>query len=89
MESKHSGGLTAADLVKNRDAIAQLAQSGDAKKLMTLLKQQSTGVQEAAQAAAAGDPSQLMAMMEQLMNSREGAELVDRIGAQAKRSGLE
>lgn len=89
MESKHSGGLTAADLVKNRDAIAQLAQSGDAKKLMTLLKQQSTGVQEAAQAAAAGDPSQLMAMMNQLMHSKEGAQLVERIENQARQAGLE
>ena len=88
MESKHSGGLTAADLVKNRDAIAQLAQSGDAKKLMTLLKQQSTGVQEAAQAAA-GDPSQLMAMMNQLMHSKEGAQLVERIENQARQAGLE
>ena len=55
----------------------------------SLLKQQSGGVQQAAQAAAAGNPSQLMAMMEQLMNSKEGAELVDRIGAQAKQAGLE
>lgn len=74
---------------KNREAIARLAQSSDAQKLMALLKQQSGGVQQAAQAAAAGNPSQLMAMMEQLMNSKEGAELVDRIGAQAKQAGLE
>ena len=75
--------------MKNREAISQLAQSSDAQKLMALLKQQSGGVQQAAQAAAAGNPSQLMAMMEQLMNSKEGAELVDRIGAQAKQAGLE
>ena len=78
-----------AELMKNREAISQLAQSSDAQKLMALLKQQSGGVQQAAQAAAAGNPSQLMAMMEQLMNSKEGAELVDRIGAQAKQAGLE
>lgn len=93
MKSKQNGqpGLraTAAELVKNREAIAQLAQSSDAQRLMALLREQGGGVQQAAQAAAAGDPSPLMAMMEQLMNSREGAELVDRIGAQAKRSGLE
>ena len=63
MESKHSGGLTAADLVKIRDAIAQLAQSGD--------------------------PSQLMAMMNQLMHSKEGAQLVERIENQARQAGLE
>lgn len=93
MKSKQNGqpglGATAVELVKNREAIAQLAQSSDAQRLMALLNRQSGGVQQAAQAAAAGDPSQLMAMMEQLMNSREGAELVDRIGAQAKQSGLE
>jgi hypothetical protein len=73
---------------KNRAAIAQLAQSNDAKKLMELLQQRG-GVQQAAQAAAGGDPSQLMAMMEQLMQTKEGAELVDRIGGQAKQAGLE
>ena len=74
---------------KNRDAITRLARSSDAQKLMELLQKQSGQVKQAAQQAAAGDPAQLMAMMEQLMNSKEGAELVDRIGAQAKQAGLE
>jgi len=74
---------------KDREAITRLAQSGDAQKLRELLQQQGGGVRQAAQAAAAGDPSQLMAMMDQLMHSREGAELVNRIGAQAKQAGLE
>ena len=73
---------------KNREAITRLAQSSDARKLRELLQQQSGGVRQAAQAAAAGDPSQLMAMMDQLMHSKEGAALVDRIGAQAKQAGL-
>lgn len=73
---------------KNRDAISQLAQSGDAQKLMALLNKQSGHVQEAARQAAAGDPSQLMTIMDQLMRSKEGAELVDRIGSQAKQAGL-
>ena len=77
----------AAGLMKNREAISRLAQSGDARKLMELLRRQG-GVQEAAQAAAGGDASQLMAMMNQLMNSKEGAALVERIGEQAKREGL-
>lgn len=88
-KNAQGAGITAAELVKNRDAIAQLAHSSDAKKLMELLKQQGGGVQQAAQAAAAGDPSQLMAMMNQLMSTQEGAELVDRIGGQAKKAGLE
>ena len=73
---------------KNRKAITQLAQSGDAQRLMELLQRQSGQVKQAAQAAAAGDPAQLMAMMDQLMRSKEGAELVDRIDSQAKQAGL-
>ena len=44
--------------------------------------------EEAAQAAADGDPGQLMRMMDRLLNTREGAELVERISRQAKESGL-
>ena len=73
---------------KDREAITRLAQSSDAQKLMELLQRQSGQVKQAAQAAAAGDPAQLMSMMDQLMHSKEGAELVDRIGAQAKQAGL-
>ena len=73
---------------QNREAIAQLAKSGDAQKLMELLQQQSGQVKQAAQAAAAGAPGQLMAMMDQLMRSKEGAELVNRIESQAKQAGL-
>ena len=74
---------------KNREAIAQLAKSSDAQKLRELLQRQSGQVKQAAQQAAAGDPGQLMAIMDQLMRSKEGAELVDRIGAQAKKAGLQ
>ena len=55
---------------------------------MALLVIQQGGVQNAARAAAAGDATQLVAMMNQLMGSKEGAELVERITDQAKRSGL-
>ena len=74
---------------KNREAIAQLAKSSDAQKLRELLQRQSGQVKQAAQQAAAGDPAQLMAIMDQLMRSKEGAERVDRIGAQAKQAGLQ
>ena len=74
---------------KNREAIAQLAKSSDAQKLRELLQRQSGQVKQAAQQAAAGDSAQLMAIMDQLMRSKEGAELVDRIGAQAKKAGLQ
>ena len=52
-------------LGKHRQAIAKLAQSGDAQKLVSMLKQ-AGGVQQAAQAAAQGDASHLMGMMNQL-----------------------
>jgi len=91
MESKPKGGNlfagAGAELGKNRAAIAQLAKSGEARQLMDLLQQRGS-VQEAARAAADGDPSRLMEMMNQLMNTKEGAELVERIGAQAKQAGL-
>ena len=75
-------------LEQDREKIAQLARSSDALKLRELLEQQSGQVRQAAQQAAAGDPSQLMEIMGQLMHSKEGAALVDRIGAQAKQAGV-
>lgn len=78
----------ARELNQNRDAITRMARSEDAQKLMELLGQKG-GVQQAAKAAAAGDPSQLMAMMNQLMHTKEGAELVERIEYQAKKAGLQ
>ena len=75
-------------LEQDREKIAQLARSSDAQKLRELLEQQSGQVRQAAQQAAAGDPSQLMEIMGQLMHSKEGAALVDRIGALAKQAGL-
>ena len=73
---------------QNREAVTRVAQSGDARRLMELLGQEG-GVQPAAPAAAAGDPSQLMSMMNQLMRTKEGAELVERIENQAKKAGLQ
>ena len=73
---------------KNRDAITRLARSSDAQKLMELLQKQSGQVKQAAQQAAAGDPAQLMAMMDQLMHSKEGAELVERFNSHARQAGL-
>ena len=88
MQGKGTQSGPAQALEQNRAAISKLAQSGDAQRLMALLRQ-GGGVEQAAQAAAAGDPSALMAMMDRLMHTPEGAELVDRIEAQAKRAGLE
>ncbi len=80
-------GSNPMDLMKNREAISKLAQSGEAQNLMRLL-QQGGGLQDAAQAAAAGDPAALMQKLQQLMNTQEGAQLVERISQQAKQQGL-
>lgn len=69
------------------EAIRRLASSGDAQQLVAMLRSKG-GVQQAAQAAAKGDTSQLMEMMNQLMSTPEGAQLVERINQQAKKSGL-
>ena len=69
---------------RRQGAAALIPAQGDGE----LLEQQSGQVRQAAQQAAAGDPSQLMEIMGQLMHSKEGAALVDRIGAQAKQAGL-
>ena len=85
-EQGHSG--IPAALMKNREAIGKLAQSGQAKRLVQLLDQ-SGGVKAAAQAAAAGKPEQLMSMMNQLMSTREGAQLIESISQQVKQAGLD
>ena len=90
MQHKNRGEVTSIPMgerVKDPAALARLARSGEARQLVSLLKQ-SGGVQEAARAAADGAPGQLMQMMDRLMNTREGAELVERISRQAKESGL-
>ena len=76
------------ELMKNRQAIGKLAQSGQAKRLVQLLEQ-SGGVKDAAQAAAAGKPEQLMAMMDRLMSTREGADLMEALSRQVKQAGLD
>ena len=88
MQGKGTQSGPAQALEQNRAAISKLAQTGDAQRLMELLRQ-GGGVEQAAQAAAAGDPAALMAMMDRLMHTPEGAALVDRIGTQAKQAGLE
>lgn len=85
---KRDSGRSGQALEQNRAAISKLAQSGDAQRLMALLRQ-GGGVEQAAQAAAAGDPVGPDGHDGRLMHTPEGAELVDRIGTQAKQAGLE
>ena len=51
--------------------------------------QQNGSVETAAQAAAKGKPQELMSMLQGLLNTQEGAQLVQRIEQQARQSGLE
>jgi len=90
MQSKEHGnpGLSAAELMKNRGAIAKLAASAEARQLIALLEQKG-GVRQAAQAAAGGDTQALAAMVESLMHTQEGARLARSIGEQARQAGLE
>ena len=80
-------GMKPVELVKNREAISKLAQSGDAQQLMMLL-QKEKNMQEAAQAAAAGKPAELMGMLQRLMNTKEGNKLIESISQKARESGL-
>ena len=73
--------------VQDKGAVRRLLASEDTRRMMNMLGDQNQ-VQSAAKAAAAGDPAQLMGMMQQLMGTKEGAELVDRITKQARKSGL-
>ena len=70
----------AASLLKNKDAVMGLMNSPDAKKLMEMLNQNAGGgLKTAADAAMKGDASALMGLMQQVMGSKEGAAVVDRI----------
>ncbi|MFI3252849.1 MAG: hypothetical protein R3Y63_00705 [Eubacteriales bacterium] len=72
----------------NQTALKELASSGEAQKLVDLLKQNGS-VKDAATAASKGDSSALMGMLQQVMNSQEGATLIENIQQKAKDAGLE
>lgn len=65
-------------LQQNKGALLQMMRSADGQRLMELMQQQS-GLQQAAGAAARGDATQLTQMVQQLMQTQEGAQLVNRI----------
>lgn len=70
----------AAALLKNKAAVKGLMDSPDTKALMSLLNQNAGGgLKNAANAALNGDTAALMGLMQQVMDSKEGAELVHRM----------
>ena len=66
-------------LKRNPSMLRSLMQSRDGQSLMRMLNNQGPGLQQAAQAAAKGDSAQLSEMVNRLMQSPEGAALVERI----------
>ena len=70
----------ASKLLGDPQALQGLLQSPDTQKLVAMLNQQAgAGLKSAADAAAKGDPGALVGLINQLMNSREGAGLIERI----------
>lgn len=70
----------AAGLLKNKAALMGLISSPDTQKLIQMLNQNAGGsLKGAADAAAKGDASQLMGLVNQIMGSKEGSDVVDRI----------
>ena len=71
----------AEQLRKNPAALKALMQSQDGQTLMRMLTQgdQGAGLQRAVQSAAKGDTAAMVQMVNQIMQSPEGAQLVERI----------
>ena len=66
--------------LKQKDLLKNLMQSPDTQRLMQLLHQSAgDGLKGAAASAAKGDPSALTGLLRQVMQSKEGAQLVQRI----------
>ena len=77
----------AEQLRKNPAALKALMQSRDGQTLMQMLTQGDggAGLQRAVQSAAKGDTTAMVQMVNQIMQSLEGAELVERINKAARR----
>lgn len=75
----------AAQLLNNPEGLKALLSSPETQRLMTLLNQSAKGgLQTAAQAAAKGKPEALMGILNQVMQSKEGAQAVDGLKKKAQ-----
>lgn len=88
MQSKETGTGMPPELLQNKEAVARLAASAEARELIRLLGGPGS-LGKAARAAAGGDAGALKQMVEELMRTEKGAELTRRIGEQARQAGLE
>ena len=79
--------MVAEQLRKNPAALRALMQSRDGQVLMQMLPQGDggAGLQRAVQSAAKGDTAAMVQMVNRIMESPEGAELVERINKAARR----
>ncbi|WP_295762712.1 hypothetical protein [uncultured Oscillibacter sp.] len=77
----------AEQLRKDPAALKSLMQSRDGQTLMQMLTQgdRGAGLQRAVQSAAKGDTTAMVQMVNQIMQSPEGAELVERINKAVQR----
>ena len=67
-------------LKKNPAMLQSLMQSRDGQELLRMLNNTNgANLQQAAQSAARGDPTKMMQMVQQLMQSPDGAALMQRI----------
>lgn len=74
-------------LRKNKALLEEIVHSADAQRLMELLNQKSGGtLQSAASSAALGDPTALLGMVRQVMQTQEGAKLVERLNQTAPKN---
>ena len=71
-------------LHQNQALLEQMIHSADAQRLMELLNQNAGGaLKSAASSAALGDPTALLGMVRQVMQTQEGAKLVERLNQTA------
>jgi hypothetical protein len=77
----------AEQLRRNPAMLKSLMQSRDGQTLMQMLTQgdQGAGLQRAVQSAARGDTSAMVQMVNQIMQTPNGAELVERINKAVQR----
>lgn len=75
----------AADLLKNRQAMENLLNSNEARRLVDILNQNSGGdLKRAAQSAMKGDTAQLMGLVQGLMNDPQSTKLVEDLNKKIK-----
>lgn len=75
----------AAGLLKNKALLQSILNAPDTKRLMQLLNQQAGGdLKQAARSAADGNPSALSDLVRQVMDSAEGARLIQQLNQKMK-----